>query len=143
MTVECYQSRASEIRNKLARILADEADADFNARGQSYHWLVAADVRITDWLRYPREVKSEADRVCEEYRQNEEDIRLARQDRGEQRRVVFERQKDQELQKAKEADEIPPDGFAYVYVKDGANGKLFRLTLPSASVKQVDGKVMH
>lgn len=126
--LENYAGRAVEIRDRLARVLADEADADYSARGQAYRWQASADDRIAEWRRAPRVPVTEADLVCEEARQNDLAMQAEQARRSEARRA---------LREATDARPAPDPTIATLNLRDALTGRIYAVSFPAAQVKQV------
>lgn len=126
--LETYTSRALEIRDRLARILADEADADYAARGQSHKWQASADDRIAEWRKEPRPAVTEADRACQEALQNDLDMEAERSRRSEARTA---------LREAQDARPAPDPTTTIVNLRDALTGRVYAVTFPAAQVERV------
>jgi hypothetical protein len=126
--LENYAGRAVEIRDRLARVLADVADADYNARGQAHQWQARADQRIAEWGKAPRQPVTDVDRICAEARQLDLDRQAEQTRRHEARRA---------LRDAQEARPAPDQSMATLNLRDAVSGRLYAVTLPAAQVERV------
>lgn len=125
---ENHISRGVEIRDRLARVLADDADADFNARGQAYQWQAEADRRIAEWMRSPGQAVTAADVLCQEALENDRAIEQQRADRHEARKA---------LREATDARPAPDPTITIIHLRDAVSGRLFAVTMPTEQVELV------
>lgn len=125
---ENYLSRSVEIRDRLARTLADEADADINARGAMYKWQGEADRRIAEWMRAPGQAVTAADFLCQEALENDRAIEQQRADRHEARKAL------REVQDARPAAD---PSIAVLNLRDAFTGHLYAVTLRADQVERI------
>lgn len=125
---ENYASRGFEIRDRLAHVLADEADADINARGAMYKWQDEADKRITEWVRAPGQAVTPADDLCQEALENVREIERERADRREARTAL------REVQDARPATD---PSIAVLNLRDAVTGHLYAVTLRADQVERI------
>lgn len=123
-----FERRAVEIRDRLARHLCEEANQNFEYLSIRSRWQGEAQSRIDAWLRSPKELASDADRICEEARQNQQAMDRARVERAEARRA---------LREAQQAPEAPDPTIATVNVRDAVSGKIWAISLPVDQVRQI------
>lgn len=123
-----FERRAKDIRDRLARHLADEADQNFLHGAIRARWEGEAQSRIDAWLRAPKEPVSDTERLCEEARLNHQAMNRARVERAEARQAIRE---------AQEAKNAPDPTIATLNLRDALTGKIWAITLPVDQVKQV------